>query len=332
MELNNLQRLKYSFKILISASLTLLFSCSSSDSGNNENQPINKLYAFDGYASDLRIVEVNPETGELIASVFGPEPMDATLDSNYAYLSATNQLLIRRNVYEGGSPYQLIKVNIDTKEVNIIPSESYKNIIAGDGKLFGLKRIFDNTLLSINLVKINPENGSIISTIETFERIENAPQGDETGVSGILYSQATNQLLIPRKILFTTNNASDQLIKINASSGAKDIITINHYESLAVGKNGRLFAVKRGYTDNVGLTFYGIVEVNINNGTEINILEEFDLPNPNQFYECEITFLAATNELLVEKETLYKINVDSGIKSPFNNTNDFYRFRSINVY
>lgn len=330
MQLNKLQRLKLSFKILISATFSLLLSCSGGDNANNASQPINKLYAFDGYGSDLRIVEVNPETGNLIASVFGPEPMQASLDSQYVYFSSTNQLLIRRDVYEGEGLYQLIKVNIDTKEVEIIPSEDYDNIITGNGKLFGFKRIFENSLLSINLVEINHENALTIATMQIFEPLDGAPQNNSTGISGILYSQATNQLLIRRRISFTSDISADQLIKINATSGAKEIVTTNHYESMVVGKNGRLFAVKRSYASNGGLTFYGIVEVNINNGAEINILKEFDLPN--SFTDCEITFLGDTNELLIDKETLYKINVDNGVESSFNDANDFYRFRSINVY
>jgi hypothetical protein len=234
-------------------------------------------------------------------------------------------------IHENGIGPQIIKVNIDTKEENTISSENYSTIIAGNGKLFGLERIVANTeLQSINLVEINPQNASKMSTIEIFEAIENAPSNDKTGVSGILYSYDTNELLIPRRTSFVSN-AIDQLIKINANSGTKETVNINHYESITVGRNGRIFAVKRTYDPSLGeVTFYGIVEVNINNGQEIEILKEFD--NLNSFFDPEIIYLSETNEVLVDIGTLYKINVDAKTESILDNNSGFYSYRSVNIY
>ncbi len=111
----------------------------------------------------------------------------------------------------------------------------------------------------------------------------------------------------------------------------KTIVNINHYESITIGRNGRLFAIKKTYDQNLGkVTFYGIVEVDINNGDEIDTLKEFD--NLNSFSDSEIIFLSATNELLVDIGTLYKINVDTKNESILNNSSGFYSYRSVNIY
>ncbi|UNZ00331.1 hypothetical protein MQE36_08325 [Zhouia spongiae] len=317
--------------LLITLSL-LLFNCSNDD--GNENTPSqskSKLLAIDGMGSDLKIVEVNPDRGLSISTFLDFEPMQASVDFDFTYFNTTNQLFIRRNVYENGIGPQIIKVNIDTREEITISSENYSTIIAGNGKLFGFERIVDNTeLKSINLVEIDPENASKMSTIEIFEAIESAPSNDKTGISGILYSYDTNELLIPRRTSFVSN-AIDQLIKINANSGTKKTVNINHYESITVGRNGRIFAVKRTYDPNLGeFTFYGIVEVNINNGQEIEILKEFD--NLNSFSDSEIIYLSETNEVLVDIGTLYKINVNTKTESILDNSSGFYSYRSINIY
>ncbi len=223
MEQTKLKRLKSHFKVTILTVLTLLqFNCS--DDNGNKNTPsqsISKLLAIDGTGSDLKIVEVNPTSGLSISTFLDFEPMQASVDFDFTYFNTTNQLFIRRNVYENGIGPQIIKVNIDNKEENIISSENYSTIIAGNGKLFGLERIVVNTKLqSINLVEINTENASKISTIDMFDALENAPSNDKTGVSKILYSYDTNELIIPRRILFVSN-AIDELIKIDANWSAK---------------------------------------------------------------------------------------------------------------
>lgn len=333
MKHTELKRLKSCFKIALLTTLTLLqFNCSNDDGNESTpSQSISKLLAIDGVGSNLKVVEVNPDNGQSISTFLDFEPMQASVDFDFTYFNTTNQLFIRRNVFENGIGPQIIKVNIDTKEENTISSENYSTIIAGNGKLFGLERIVANTeLQSINLVEINPENASKISTIETFEAIESAPSNDKTGVSGILYSYDTNELLIPRRTSFISN-AIDELIKIDANSGTKVIVNINHYESIAVGRNGRIFAVKRTYDTNLGeVTFYGVVEVNINNGEEIEILKEFD--NLNSFFDSEIIYLSETNEILIDIDTLYKINVDTKNESILNNTSGFYSYRSVNIY
>ena len=333
MKQTELKKLKTCSKIALLTIITLLqFNCSNDDGNEStQSQTMSKLFAIDGVGSALKVVEVNPDNGQSISTFLDFEPMQASVDFDFTYFNTTNQLFIRRNVFENGIEPQIIKVNIDTKEENIISSENYSTIIAGNGKLFGLERIVANTeLQSINLVEINPENASKISTIETFEAIESAPSNDKTGVSVILYSYDTNELLIPRRTSFVSN-AIDELIKINTNSGTKVIVNINHYESITVGRNGRIFAVKRTYDINLGeVTFYGVVEVNINNGEEIDILKEFD--NLNSFSDSEIIYLSETNEILIDIGTLYKINVDTKNESILNNASGFYSYRSVNIY
>ena len=333
MKQTELKKLKTCSKIALLTIITLLqFNCSNDDGNEStQSQTMSKLFAIDGVGSALKVVEVNPDNGQSISTFLDFEPMQASVDFDFTYFNTTNQLFIRRNVFENGIEPQIIKVNIDTKEENIISSENYSTIIAGNGKLFGLERIVANTeLQSINLVEINPENASKISTIETFEAIESAPSNDKTGVSVILYSYDTNELLIRRRTSFVSN-AIDELIKINTNSGTKVIVNINHYESITVGRNGRIFAVKRTYDINLGeVTFYGVVEVNINNGEEIDILKEFD--NLNSFSDSEIIYLSETNEILIDIGTLYKINVDTKNESILNNASGFYSYRSVNIY
>lgn len=333
MKQTELKKLKTCSKIALLTIITLLqFNCSNDDGNEStQSQTMSKLFAIDGVGSALKVVEVNPDNGQSISTFLDFEPMQASVDFDFTYFNTTNQLFIRRNVFENGIEPQIIKVNIDTKEENIISSENYSTIIAGNGKLFGLERIVANTeLQSINLVEINPENASKISTIETFEAIESAPSNDKTGVSMILYSYDTNELLIRRRTSFVSN-AIDELIKINTNSGTKVIVNINHYESITVGRNGRIFAVKRTYDINLGeVTFYGVVEVNINNGEEIDILKEFD--NLNSFSDSEIIYLSETNEILIDIGTLYKINVDTKNESILNNASGFYSYRSVNIY
>ncbi|WJJ96584.1 hypothetical protein [Algibacter luteus] len=333
MKQKELKRLTTHFKIASLIILTLLqFNCTTDDGNENTpSQSVSKLFAIDGIGSDLKIVEVNPNNGQSTSIFLDFEPMQASVDFDFTYFDTTNELFVRRNVYENGIGPQIIKVNIDTKEENTISSENYSTIIAGNGKLFGLERIVVNTQLqSINLVEINAENGSKVSTLEIFDALEDAPSNDRTGVYGILYSNDTDELLIPRRTSFVSN-AIDQLIKINVTSGTKETVSINPYESATIGRNGRMFAVKRTYDPNIGeVTFYGIVEVNISHGEEIDILKEFD--NLNYFSDSEIIFLSETNEVLVDIGTLYKINVDNKNESILNNISGFYSYRSVNIY
>ena len=329
--INKSQRMASFFKtIILSVISILLFNCNSDNNEESNISSTTKLYAIDGVGSELKIVEVNPENGDLESVFLDFEPKQARVDFNFTYLKTTNELLIRENVFENGIGPQLIKVDIDTKETNTISSEDFSTIIAGNDELFGFKRIFNNTLLSINLVKIDPENASTILTMEIFEALDNAPQNDKTGISSILYSHDTNELLIPRRISFVSN-AIDELIKINASTGSKETVSMNHYESVTVGRNGRLFAVKRTYDPDLGeFTFYGVVEVDTSSGNEIDIIKKFD--NINSFSNSEIIFLSKTNEILVDIGTLYKINVDTKVESILSNNSGFYSYRSVNIY
>ncbi|WP_142785929.1 hypothetical protein [Changchengzhania lutea] len=333
MTVTKLQQLKSFFKISIFAIMTLIqFSCSNDNENENSfNQSTSKLLAIEGFGSNLKIVEVNPTSGVSTSTFLDFEPMQASVDFDFTYFNTTNQLFIRRNVYENGIGPQIIKVNIDTKEETIISSENYSTIIAGNGKLFGLERIVANTeLQSINLVEINAENASKISTMQVFEALENAPSNDKTGVSSIYYSYDTNELIIPRRTSFLPG-AIDDLIKIDANSGAKKIVKTNHYEDITLGRNGRLFAVKKTYDPNLGeITFYGIVEVNINNGDEIDIIKEFE--NTGSPSVSDIISFSETNDILLDIGNLLKINVDTKNESIINNSSNFYNYRSVNIY
>jgi hypothetical protein len=105
MKQTELKRLKSYFKIALLITLTLsLFNCSNDD--GNENTPSqskSKLLAIDGVGSDLKIVEVNPDSGLSISTFLDFEPMQASVDFDFTYFNTTNQLFIRRNVYENVS-------------------------------------------------------------------------------------------------------------------------------------------------------------------------------------------------------------------------------------
>ena len=326
------QKLETNMKCLIFVAFTLLqFSCNNDSSSENLSLLSSRLLAFEGAGSELKIVEVNQISGLPVSTFVDFEPMQASIDFDFTYFGTTNELFIRKNVYESGLEPQIVKVNIYTKEERVISSENYDRIIAGKDQLFGLERIVTNgELKSINLVEINVENASKISTMEVFDALSDAPSNNKTGISDIIFSYDTNEIIVPRRTSFVLN-AIDDLIKIDPISGTKRIVPINHYEAVTIGRNGRLFAIKKIYNLNSGdLTFFGVVEVNMDNGEEINTLKEFD--NSIYYSDPEIIFLGESNEILIDLGILYKINVDSKEESILSNSSGFYNYRSINIY
>lgn len=319
----------YKFKTLLLAFLSIILVNCNNDNGDDTNITSSKtiLYAVDGIGSDLKIVEVNQLNGNLESVLINFEPQQARTFFDFTYLNTTNQLLIRKNVFEGGIGSQLLKINIDTKEQSLIASESFTTIVAGDGRLFGLIGLYDvNSLQKLDIVEINPENTSIISRMELYNNSDNS----RAEISNILYSQGSGDLLVPIRTTFDSNTVNE-LIIINSNLTTKKIIPINGSVAVTTGNNNRVFAVKRVFDPDLNeITFFGVVEVDIDNGNELSILKVFD--NNSSFVESEIIFLNETNEVLVDIGTLYKINVDNKSESILENGQGFYSFRSVNIY
>lgn len=311
-----LQLIIYMKKIFLLAMVLLLVSCSNDD-GVSSTITKSRLFAVERIEDSNNrlistdIVEINIKDGTYISTLRSFPPLQAHLDYNFTYLSTTNQLLIRHNVYEGSRGNELIKVNIDSKEEIIINSDDIDNIIAvNDGRLFALKRIFNNTLLSIDLVEVNPEDGSVISTLESFKALDNAPNSNKTGVTNMFYSKETDQLIIPRRVSFVSN-ALDDLIKININTKEKTVINAKSYEAMIAG-NGRLFALKRIFNNTNAIVSLDLIELNINDGSEIETLATFEDWNS---IKSEMIYLNETNEIILNRDPfnheLIKININS---------------------
>ncbi len=326
-KLKLISNLKFIISVLI---LIIFFNCSSDNQDEKtSNTSITKLLAIDGIGSQLKIVELDPETGNLISQFLKFVPMQANVDFDFTYFDPTNELFIKRNVYQNGIGSQIIKVNIDSKEENIISTQVNSKIIATNDKLFGLNRTVDSNLLTIDLFEINPEDGTIIKAVEKFETLENAPDNDRAGISDLFYSNKTNEILIPRRIEFIAG-ATDQLIKTNADTGAKKIVPINHYQAITVGNKGRVFAINHSYNETTQqYSNYEIIEIDIQTGKEISTIKEFEYFG----IDLEFLFLSSSNELIIDLGLeLKKINLDTKVESIINNNAGYYSFRSINIY
>ncbi len=311
-----LQLVIYMKKIFLFVMVLLLVSCSNDD-GVFSTTAKSRLFAVERIEDSNNrlvstdIVEIDIKDGTYISTLRSFPPLQAHLDYNFTYLSSTNQLLIRHNVYEGSRGNELIKVNIDSKEEIIISSDDINNIIAvNDGRLFALKRIFNNTLLSIDLVEVNPEDGSVVSTLESFKALDNAPNSNKTGVTNMFYSKETDQLIIPRRISFVSN-ALDDLIKINIHSKEKTVINTKNYKAMIAG-NGRLFALKHVFDNTNAIISLDLIELNINDGSEIETLAAFE--NWNSI-KSEMIYLNETNEIILNRDPfnheLIKVNINS---------------------
>jgi len=324
-------------KVFILFITTLFFNCTNNnDDGVSSTTTKSRLFAVERIEDNNNrlvstdIVEINIKDGTYISTLKSFPLLQARLDYNFTYSSTTNQLLIRHSVFEGNRGEELIKVDIDSKEEITISSDDVNNIIAvNDGRLFALKRIFDNTLLSIDLVEVNPEDGSVIATLESFKALDNAPNSDKTGVTNMFYSKETHQLIIPRRVTFVIN-ALDDLIKININTKEKTVIHTKNYEAMIVG-NGRLFALKRTFDSTNSIVSLDLIELNINDGSEIEILAAFE---DWHSIKSEMIYLNATNEIILNRDSfnqeLIKIDINSKESSTIN-IQSYLAIRGINL-
>lgn len=297
-------------KITFILIICLFLSCANNDDDNSSSSTKNRLFAVESILDDNNrlkstdIIEIDINNGEYISTIKSMPLLQAHLDYDFGYLNSTNELLIRQSVYEGNRGEELIKVNIDNKNETTLNCESFSHMVTDEtGRLFAFKRIFDNQLLSIDLVEINSNDGSIISTLESFKALDNAPDNDKTGVNYFFYSKDTKELIIPRRTSFYSDSIDD-LIKININTRNKTIVKTINYETITIGNNGQLFALKN-IIDN-GKYNSELVEIDINSGNEKQSIAIID----NVFrLDSNIYFLENTNEVIFYSIWLYKINV-----------------------
>lgn len=280
----------------------LLLGCSNDDEVHNSSNPKSKLFGiesvFDNNTS-YKIIELDVNSGKIISTIQERPYMQARLDFDMAYLKTTNHLLLRQDVYENARGSELLKINLESQSIETMQCDDfYKMLTTASGRLFGLIKTSNET---VNLVEINPNSGKVISILESFNPLEEAPDNDKTGVSNIFYSEDSKEIFIPRRLKFVSG-AFDDLIKINIETNDKSILKIQNYETILSGKNSRLFAIK--YEDKS----YKLIEIDKNNGNEKNVLQTFNFG----YYNRKITYLSETNEIVVSLVNgIAKINIDT---------------------
>lgn len=264
---------------------------------------------FDGSTSH-QIVQLDVDSGLPISVVQSRPYQQGSIDYDLAYSSPTDELLIRESVYENNLGEGLIRLNLESNTATRIECDYFSNMICTpNGRIFGIKPIGEEenpfTLISVDIVEIDIDNGKVISTLESFKPLEEAPQNDKTGVNYILFSADSNEILIPRRLEFYSDSIDD-LVKINIDTKEKSILKINNYERIISGNKGRLFALK--YLEGT----FELIELDKNSGTEKEVLiTDLDWSSTQR----EIFHLSATNEIVLHDDSfqgaLIKYDLDS---------------------
>lgn len=282
----------------------IIFGCSKNDDEISSSS--SKIFSiesvFDGSTS-YQIVQLDINNGLPMSIIQSRPYQQGSIDYDIAYSSPTNELLIRESVYENNLGEGLIKVNLETNISERIKCDYFSNMVCTpNGRLFGIKPIREKenpfNLISVDIVEIDINNGKVISTLESFEPLEEAPENDKTGVNYILFSKNSNEILIPRRVEFYSDSIDD-LVKINIDTKEKSVLNTNNYERIITGNKGRLFALK--YMEGT----LGLIELDKNTGKEKEVL----LTDLNwTSTQREMFYLSATNEIV-----LYNDGFESGL-------------------
>lgn len=275
-------------------------SCSNNDSDtfNSKSKLFGIKRVFDGETS-YSIVELDINNGEIMSTIQNRPYMQSRLHYELGFLNNTNELLVRQSVYQDSRGEELLKVNTESLNSEIIKCDDFNKMTSTlNGRVFGL----EYTSESKKLVEINPVNGEIISTLKSFQTLENAPSNNKTGVEYIFYSNDSKEIFIPRRLEFYSNSIDD-LIKINIETNETTTLKIKNYRNIICAKNARLFAIK--YED----SSYSLIEIDNKTGNEKRILETFTF-SPS---DDKMIYLSETNEILIFSGfEIVKINIDNG--------------------
>lgn len=299
--------------ILLFIICLLIFGCTKNEDDTETSNSLSKIFSiesvFDGNTS-YQIVQLDIQDGLPISVVQSIPYQQGRIDYDLAYSSPTDELLIRESVYENNLGEGLIRVNLESNTSTRIKCDYFSNMICTpSGRIFGIKPIREEenpfTLISVDIVEIDIDNGEVISTLESFKPLEEAPENDKTGVNYILFSKNSNEILIPRRVEFYSDSI-DNLLKINIDTREKTILNTNNYERIISGNKGRLFALKY-----MGGTLE-LIELDKNSGKEKEVL----LTDLNwSSTQREIFYLSETNDIVLYDDGfeggIIKFNLDS---------------------
>lgn len=263
-----------------------------------------------------KLFKVDAKTGELLEEIGGYEKLQARIYYEITY--SNNEILTKQNVYQDGRGAELIKFNLITKEkkINKLNNDIF-NFTAVNNRLFGLK----SNPNSIDLVEVD-ELGNVLSIIDTYEDLPDAPSSNRSGFDDMTFSEEKNLLIVSRRLSFTSD-AIDKLITYDLNTGKRKEVDIKHYESIVSGNDGRVFALATIWKGSTPTS--KLIEINKSTGKELRNIYTFkNHINGSK----ELIFLTNLNQVVVETGlTLDKVDVDSGefISTPINYD---YRFIS----
>ncbi|XRE44226.1 hypothetical protein ACIVBQ_002430 [Tenacibaculum discolor] len=289
--------------------LLVLISCSD-DNGLSETGVKDKLYVFqkntDTNTPEIytKLYGMDSETGKLLNEIGGYERLQARIYYDISYLKDKNEILTRRSVYEGDRGEEIVKFNLNSNQETII---SFKNDIYDltviNNRLFGFIVNTD----SADLVEVD-EFGNIISVIESFKNLLDAPDNNRTGLENLTFSEEKNMIIIRRRISFY-NGDTNKMFTYNIKTKEKRTVDIEDYKSIICGNEGRMFAIKTGM--NINNEWYTkLVEFDLYTGKE---LRDVCLFSSSYNYQ-ELVFLSGSNQVMLKEFStgIGKVHVDSG--------------------
>jgi hypothetical protein len=312
-------------KIYVLLSMAIVISCSNDDLVKDNIK--DNFFVFQRN-TDVRtpgiytkLYQADVETGELLNEIGGYESLQARI--YYEITKVDNEILTKRNVFEGGRGNELVKFNLNTgKKIVVSQNDNIYDITVVNNRIFGFK-LNSN---SADLVEID-ELGNILSTIETFKDLPNAPSNMRRGLDKLTFSEGENMLILNRRLSFV-GGAIDKLFTYNVRTKESLYIDVNHYESIISGNKGRIFALKT-VKNSSGNYYSKLIEFNKNTGEELKDVFVFN----EYILSEELIFLSSTNEIVIKNIGfgLSKINVDSGKEKSISLNYDYRDISALNM-
>jgi len=143
-------------------------------------------------------------------------------------------------------------------------------------RIFASERIEDENqrLISHDIVELQIEDGTYISTLKTFPPLQAKLHYD------FAYLRSTNQLLLRYSVYEGTRDK--ELIKLEIDKNEEETIERDVFGNMIVSKTNRLFAI-RNIVEDIQVVATELVEVDPTDGRIVNILKRFDEieENPN---------------------------------------------------
>ncbi|WP_075343053.1 hypothetical protein [Tenacibaculum agarivorans] len=310
-------------KISILILAFIVVSCSNEgDPISTKNELKGKLLVFkrntDPNSPNIfsKLYEANPKTGEIGRELGGYEKIQARIYYDIVYLN--NEILTKRSTGE------VITFNLDNNETTISDfNGSIHNLTVVDGRLYGMR----NNINSADLVEID-KSGNVLSVIENFKEVPGAPDLNKTGLENLTFSDDKKLLVIRRRTSFYSGDPN-KLFIYNIVTKDKRTINTGDYESIILGNNGRLFALKRELDAATNKMISKIVEVSLSTGEEVKDIYTF---SQSLFDFKELTFFSNSNQIMVGLGLGYGlIDVNTGKLSSVDLTYEYRHITGFNA-